>query len=87
MKDLILGLLVLACMAFAFGVEYVAYTAKSHAVSTDALAGGALFMAIGLALPMRLAGIVNTARRVLPWADRRSVPRPAEQANLPDAKP
>lgn len=87
MKDVILGILVLACMAFAFGIEYVAYVAKAHAVSTDWLAGGALFSAVGLAVPMRFAGLVNTARRIVPWADRRSESRPAAKDDLPDAKP
>ncbi len=71
MKDFILGLLVMACMVFAFGVEYAAYATKSHTVSTDILAGVSLFSAIGLAIPMRFDGLVNQARKLIPYADRR----------------
>lgn len=87
MKDLILAVLVLVCIGFAFGVEYVALTLKAHAISTDWLAGGALMCAIGLAVPMRFEGFINTARRIVPWADRRSESRPAVKDDLPDVKP
>lgn len=67
----VLALLVVLCIAFAGGIEFIAYRAHTHNVSTDWLAGAALFTAIGLALPIQFARLVNTARRIVPWMDRR----------------
>lgn len=75
MKDFLLGAVVLACMGFAFYVEWVS---REHASDfTHGIAAAAMFLGVGCAIPMRFKRAVDTARRVrLPFMDRRKTRRP-----------
>lgn len=70
MTHFFLGLVVLACMGFAFYVEYVSRGAASTV--THSIAAGAMFLAVACALPMRVRRAVDSARRIVPGLDRRS---------------
>lgn len=87
MKDLALFVLVVLCLAMAFGLEYSAYVDKTRFLSTDVLAGGALFTAIGLALPLQLGNVVSIGRRVFPWLDRRNGNGKSATHDTPDKTP